>query len=515
MKSLLELISVLVVLGILGLVLNNLWTRRYDFLSWRNLFLLGFALFYGVGSYFTVTLGVASDLYVPSEAGFSLLLVGVLLFLVLFGAGCALGGRLGWVGRLVPKLELPVTLAGVVACIVALMAAGVLASLLEMTSYLSALGTQFKPGLVTAGMALATYLVLARPFNPAAWAVFLPTLAVAGLVCTVGDSGRRALLGVMMAVAWMWYFYSLRYQTMRKSIVRLGGMGVVTALMLATFATVRQESGAERAVEGFRIGTRIQQFARLIRNPTIQRGAYESMVFSDTPTNTMFIMENYPRSYEYLPFHGAVYFIGNPVPRMIWPSKPMGLGIQVQQHLGSPANLGVGIIGHGWAEGAWLGIAGYALFFGILLTAADRLTRERAWNPYFLAAMGSSLGNIFALTRGETSLFLVLAFTSFVGVAVVMCLVKWTLGPIAGASAPLLVWAAHEAGYGLPGAVFMDPGEEEEWSTSEDEAWQYGEPLVGAAHEQGRDEPHSADNGRAPQTSRLAGPPPSPPGAGE
>ena len=96
----------------------------------------------------------------------------------------------------------------------------------------------------------------------------------------------------------------------------------------------------------------------------------------------------------------------NPIPRAIYPGKPKALGILLQEQFKIAANLGPGIIGHGWAEAGWIGIVYYAVFFGCLVAVADRLTLERLNNPYFIAAAGSNLGNVLGLARGETSMFL-------------------------------------------------------------------------------------------------------------
>jgi hypothetical protein len=105
--------------------------------------------------------------------------------------------------------------------------------------------------------------------------------------------------------------------------------------------------------------------------------------------------------------------------------------------MGTPANLGVGILGHGWSEGGILGVIGYAAFFGFFAAAFDNLIRQRMWNPFFLAAIGSSLGNVYALARGETSLFLLQVINGFVGVIIVLYLLKLFFNPVMLASAPL------------------------------------------------------------------------------
>lgn len=436
MSLLLSILGVLVVLGTIGVLLYNLKTKKYELLSLRNLFLLGFAHFFGIGTYFTMVSG--SNVY--GDRGRTLLFGSILIFLVVFFIAQRIGIKWDSLRRVIPAVQLPVTRQGINFAILALLGAGFLGAVLPNTGYLPALYSQLRVGMPAAAVALATYNLLARKFNPIAWLMFLGTLGFAALLSTVGDIGRRSLLGVILAVGWIWYYYSLRYRPAGPTAVKIGALLICGFFALVVFAGFRGHgagSGVGRG--GYSLQTRIQQFAEVLANPTIASGDVTSSIISDAPTNSMFIMENYPDVYPYDPFNGAKFLLSNPIPRFLWPEKPRGLGIVVQEQLQSPANLGVGILGHGWAEGGWIGVIGYAAFFGLLTAGLDNLIRQRMWNPYFLAALGSSLGNVYALPRGETSLFLLQVINSFVGVIAVLYLLKLFLGPVMLASQPLVV----------------------------------------------------------------------------
>jgi hypothetical protein len=447
MKPLLMTLSALVFAGILALLARNLVSRRYDVFSFRNLFLFGFLIFYAIASFFEALWTFNAELYVPGPDGYRKLILAIPLFLLVFALGCRLGVRMRWPERVVPRLQLPVTSFGVLVSIAALLAAGVLASILGMTSYLNVLMVQFKGGLVCAALALATFYLLVRKSNPLSWVVFLGTFACAAVVSTVGEIGRRQLLGAVLAVGWMWYYYRLRERASGWMLAKLSALAVVVVVVIGTYTYVRFEASGGDTRTGYDFGTRFQQLRSLVTNPRLERRMVFSMFLQDTPVNTMYVMETYPETYEYVPFNGLVFFLGNPIPRAIWPEKPEAMGMVVQRQLQVGANLGIGIIGHGWVEGGWTGIVGYALFFGVLLAALDRLVRQRWENPYFMAAVGCSLGNILALARGETSLFLLLATAGFVGSAVVLALVRLVLGPVMAAAAPL-VFARPETGTG-------------------------------------------------------------------
>jgi hypothetical protein len=65
------------------------------------------------------------------------------------------------------------------------------------------------------------------------------------------------------------------------------------------------------------------------------------------------------------------------------------------------------------------------------------------WNPYFHVAIACALGNVYAIPRGETSLMLLQVINGFVGVIVILYMLKLFLRPIMEASAPLLIPIAH------------------------------------------------------------------------
>jgi hypothetical protein len=392
-----------------------------------------------VGTYFSALSGTGNEYYQPDQKGFSLLLVTMCIFIVVFAIAQRVARNWGGMRRLIPPVQVPLTRLAVSVSILALLAMAVLCSIIPISGYAAAVIAQFRGGTAAAAMALATYNLVARKFNPVAWLLFLGTLGCTLLVSTVGEIGRRGMLGVFFAIAWMWYYFSLRDRPSGSTMVKLGvlfGCGLIVLLIYANFRG--KGYGDDGSGRGYTLGTRIQQFTNALSNPSVQSHNVQSALRSDTPGNSMFIMENYPNPYPFDPFNGAKFIITNPIPRSIYPEKPKGLGITVQEQLQSPANLGVGILGHGWAEGGFVGVAGYAAFFGMFVAGIDNLNRRRVWNPFFMAAIGSSLGNVCALPRGETSLFLLQIMLSFVGVLFVIYPLRLVLGPFFAASTPLL-----------------------------------------------------------------------------
>lgn len=449
MLQVLAVISVLVVAWTLGLLLYNLFTRRYDLLSWRNILLLGFMHFFGIGSYFTALYPAGTEFYAAGPGAIAAMSMALPAFLLVFMLACRFGARWRGLRRLLPPLELPITAPGLLISIVVLTTAGLIGSLIPMGSYIAAFVVQFKGGLTATATGLATYFLIARRFNPIAWMVFFGTLGAALLIGTVGSIERRSTIGVILAVGWMWWYFSLRERGAVPTLIRLGSLGAVGVVVLLAYAGIRGRTGGGGA-SGFGIGHRSQQITELIKNPTIAKGSVQNMLFSDTPPISMFIIENYPDPYPYVPFHGALYILSNPIPRSMWPGKPEGMAVIVEKQMKAQANLGIGIIGHGWAEGGWVGVLGYAAFFGFAAGAVDSLIRRRAWNPYFVSAIGSCLGQLVAVPRGETSLFFLLVMAGFIGTAAVLYFTKLLSGAVMAAAPPVLTpvnaWIAEDSG---------------------------------------------------------------------
>lgn len=476
------ILSVLVVLGILGIYVYDLKTKKYDVLSMRNIFLLGFAHFFGVGTYFTVVTGVGSEGYVAGDKGIARLFVTTIVFVGTFAVAQRIGQRWTGLRRVVPRVEFPITKLGINIAILALLFTALVCSVIPNLGYAAAVLTQFRGGTAAAAMALATYNLLARKFNPIAWLVFFATLGCTLLLSTVGDIGRRAMLGVVLAIAWIWFYFSLRDRPPAATVVKLGVLLTCGLLMLLVYAGFRSKGfGEDTARRGYSLSTRFQQFSEAVTNPEVKSHSVQAAFMSDTATNSMFIMENYPEVYDYMPLHGFMFVVTNPVPRSFWPEKPRGLGVILQEQLQTYANLGVGIIGHGWAEGGMYGVIGYAVFFGLLTAALDNLIRQRVWNPFFMAAIGSSLGNVCALPRGETSLFFLQIMLSFFGVFIVLYPLKFLLGPLLATSSPLLTDSNRP--------YFEPPADD-----AEDRADSYPSGSYGAGGEH-QNEQHGASDG--------------------
>jgi hypothetical protein len=418
---------------------RNLFKRNYDLLSWRNLFLIGFFHFVLLSGYFTASSGEGAIARgsVTSRA-MGIYTASLILFFWAFLASASLTYRRGWFRRLLPRFDLPITSPGIIAAIVVLLGTA-LVSLGVRTGYLALLASNMRSGMAAAAVGLATFYLLARRFNPASWALFLGAVGSAVVISTVGGIGRRDLVAVAIAVPWMWYFMSLRYRSAASIAVFTGAAAVCGVIFLVLFTGIRfkgvdSESGKAPSAE-----QRFSQIMDLVLNPTLKHGAASSMLYTDTANVSMYVMENYPDSFEYTPLRSAFWILVNPVPRSLYPDKPDALGIVLADHMNRGENLGPGILGQSWSEGGFLAVLAFAVFFGALYGIVDRGLLELGGNPYFVAVMAAGSGNVLAMPRGDVALFLIQIMASMVGAAIVLYAVKATTGRVFRAFPPIAV----------------------------------------------------------------------------
>ena len=415
----------LTVAMVMLICLTRLLGRRYDVASWRNLFLLGFSLFYGIGGYMTI------DFLSPSENAMTMLALLAPTFLIIFMLSNLIGSRATAIDRL-PSLNIMPTPSAIFLVIGVTLGLSLLSAATSAIGYFSALATQFKEGLAFTAVGLAAYYAVARRLSPIGLAVLGGTLLAAILIATVGTSGRRGMLGALLCVGWMWWYVWLRYRPISSTFVRGGAVAVAAALLVIVYSGVRMQGEG-----GATLGNRATQLQQMITNPRIDSRIVRGMLAQDAPSHTMFIIDNYGETFDHLPLHGLHYFVVNPIPRFLYEDKPIGLGLLLKEQRDETANLGPGIIGHGWAEAKFVGVVYYAIFFGLLTAFVDRYLRNRAADPFTVAIFGTSLGNIVAMSRGETSLFLIHATTSAVIAIFVLVGLKVVAGPFMRVGLPI------------------------------------------------------------------------------
>lgn len=443
---------------VVWILARSLLRRSWDVLSWRNLFLVGYAHFVLLSGYFTVSQGRGA-LSRGAVTTYAMFLYAVLapLFLFLFLGAASLARNKGWFQKLIPRLPLPITTPALLGGILVLLTLAIICVLVPLPTYLLLMGVQFRAGMAITAVGLATYWAMAQKFNPASWIVLLVSIGLAVGITTAGGIGRRDVVAVLVAVPWMWYFTTLRYRGVASLAMPVAALASAGVLFIAAYTVIRSHGVSDRKSPG--VTERLQQISSIVTNPEISHGAVENLLYTDTAGNTMFIFNSYPSAFSYTPFHGLWWIIVNPIPRSIYPSKPEALGIILMKQMSVDANLGPGIIGQAWTEGGPIAVVIFAVVFGLLYGAFDRALFDRAWNPFFVAVAGAGAGNVLAMPRGDVALFLIQIFAAMISSAVVLTIVRVLFGPIAAAFPVQVVPLPRSADEPAP----TDQEHDEEW----------------------------------------------------
>lgn len=405
MDGLLYLSGFLVCVIIGAVFARDTYLRKHDPLSWKYLFLAGYVVFFGTGLIFTVIYSIGSEMHVASEGSKGMMAVAAVGFLILFLAFFNLGGRFRLADKWFPKVALPKTTPGALISLGTSLAMVVASMAFPATgeSFATALVAFFRGGMCATACGLATYWLLTQKFNPISWAVFFGTVGICLIASISGESGRRSMLGVLMVVPWVWYYLALRNQPLRSWLPKAGVLMFLGFVLLVGYSGVRASLRTSTKSVNELVSALMQSATSAdLSRDTLGRDLF----YQDAATNSMWIMDSYGETYQQRPFHGLYWFVTNPIPRSMWPDKPEALGLEISRQMNIQANLGPGVIGHGWAEAGWIGIIYYAVFLGFIFGIADRLLQLRADNPYFVVVMGSALGQMIAMSRGDTPLFL-------------------------------------------------------------------------------------------------------------
>ncbi|MBX3365071.1 MAG: hypothetical protein KF866_09925 [Phycisphaeraceae bacterium] len=421
--------------------IRDIINRQRGLLSVRNLFLLGFVFFYAIASMLYSFHGGNPKLYVAQGNGPLILAFLMPVFLLVYYAAEGAGRRLAYFSRLMPKAPLPSTTPAIwtaigVFCLLGLVALAIGGNVRaegRNFNYTQVLALQFRNAFAAAAMALATYYLICRRLNPISWVLFFGILITTTVITTAGGAGRRNWLTVMLAIPFVWYWASLRYAPITKAIGKMAIPVAVGFVFLLAYTGVRHQLGQRAGTQ-----ERIQQLKGIATNVEITDRAAEIVFMQDTPQNTVFIIEQYPEMYPRKPLVGLLYVVGTPIPRALWQGKPQGLGIEIMEQMNANATLAPGIIGHGWAEAGIIGVIYYALFFGVFIALLDICLHERAHNPFFLAAISAAIGNMIAMCRGDTPLFLVQVLAGWFAVFLLLFLIRTFVGPIAASFPPVV-----------------------------------------------------------------------------
>jgi hypothetical protein len=433
MQPLLVLFGWLFTAAMLLAILVPWLTRRSDLLTTWNLFLLGSANFVGVAA---IQAGRATThLWDYTDADYVRFLVGAVvlygtLFLTYYKAKGPrrLAGR--WL-RTWPPIEGPPVLLLIGAC------ATVGLMCLFPVQVQGVAQILYYMGLACSCFALAFALVayLRNPLNLAMLAVAGAVLLYATLIALVSGTGRRDLLAVFTTVALCVYWVRLRYKPVIPNLPKIAAVGALVLLVVTGYTAIRHRSMTGRGL-GYGLES-LTMLPQAIMDDAARSAAGETLAGSDAVEVSLLMIHRFSYDVDPEPFFTLQFLAAQPIPRAWWPEKPEAIGYRLPRDVGAWrrtgfVNWGPGIVGHGYHEGGPIGGPFMLIFYGVLIASCarfmDDLLVRQPDNPFPLAIVGASSGQIIAFARGDISVFTVYLIAVFVTCLLVRALARMFLG---------------------------------------------------------------------------------------
>lgn len=390
------------------------WRRTRDVLCLRNFALLGFIVFQLTSAAFPLWMGWNNRYRVQdwesvglTYAAFATVFLIVFFLAYEWGVGAKTLARLVPTTRVIPNIPTMIIIAiGLTAAAAFLRLVIAVAPIPVVTAVAAKVGVAF--GALACG--LAGWIWAPRLMN-VAYAGFAGGIAMVNLAAVMhGAFGRRNLVALGACFLWGLYYSYFRYLPLRAMVARLVVLGLPPLILLAAFTSIR--SSQERP-------DLKQQVQTLTSQSDVTYGLLVMFQGQNTAPGSMWLIENYPTRYEYRHLMTIRYFFSLPVPRMIWRDKPMPLSTMIATQARITGvnwdilKIGPGILGHAGAEGGWYALIVYALAGAFFLRFFDQVVQINPMSPFVVLPIGSALGQIVGLPRGETSAF---AFNYVVGV---------------------------------------------------------------------------------------------------
>lgn len=418
--------------GLLIWMVRQYQTGQHELLCLRNIFLLGFILFELYSAANVASTGNFGQFPLnrplATEHRFELLAtVFLIVFLLAYEHPVGLERVTNRLGSLLAGRK--TTRRSVVPLAVGMTAAAVL-----LRTYALASGG----GTISHAASLVSVAAAAVACGLAAWisradrsaaqrGVFCGVILLINIpIAIVGQFSRRPLVALFGAVIWSLYYSRLRSGGSRKVMLKLGALVLVPLLALAIFTDLRKAGQSNGSVS---------QFLNKLGDASGAGASGAKTLATNLPTGsvTMWVEENYPTPFHAKKLQTLQYFFGIVVPRSIWHAKPK----PISDSIAAEANLtGVnveklkvpaGIIGNAAAEGGLLADVVYAFLIVALLRMFDDAVLGNRWDPFLVVAVGSSLGQVLGLARGESSAFAAVFVGSVIATRAALAVFEWLI----------------------------------------------------------------------------------------
>ena len=392
-------------LAILALMIIQFTRRQVELLSLRNFFLLGLIIFQ-LTSAIPPIVTQRNNRYTLQDwpAAGMMFTVMATIFVVLFftfyrwGIGAKQLARLTPTAKIYPSEPLMFFLAIALTAVAIVGRAGVEIPNNTVSALMGKVALAFSA--MACGM--AGWIWAPRLFNPVI-AIFAAGIVMTNLALVLSETfGRRPLVAIGAAVLFGMYYSYWRHMRFMQMAPRLALIAIPPVVLLAAFTSVRESQQRE---------TLTARVGQITSASNLDEGFLDLLSGQNCAPTSMWLIDNYPERFEYRHLMTIKYFFMLPIPRAIWHTKPEPLSTEIaakariQGVRQDELKIGPGVVGHAAAEGGFYALVIYGIVAGLFIRYFDELIRLKPSNPYVVLPIGSAMGQIVGLPRGDAAVF--------------------------------------------------------------------------------------------------------------
>lgn len=372
----------------------------------RNIFLVGFTIFQSLsfGSWLVLDDYATLPVRIPAASGFIALLSGsIFLSLFLFFYKRNLRKK---TLRSLAKYNASGSFDLISLSITALVVGYLLRFVLVYVPVLGVLTGQLAGGAFSFACGIAAWNYGKNKLNPASLIFLVVVVGFSVLAVSLGSFGRRdALNSLLITGIVLLHLRKGIAGQLGRSLLRPAIYSIVPLIPLTLLSSIRDASRRDLSLS--------ELITTLVQVPVDRfQESFNSFFFQDCGPCTMFLIEkflNNPFRFDFL--HSLHYLVVHPVPRALYPQKPLGLGFTMASDAGirnvaEIFNYGPGVIGHAFNDLVFLALPLYAFLLAKLISWLDRNASGNASKPIpFVLLMGCAPAQMLAMARGELGLF--------------------------------------------------------------------------------------------------------------
>lgn len=389
-------------------------SQSVDFLSVRNLYLLGFIVYQLLSPANALRTENFNgfQVFAPAETGrifllYAYLFIGVFLFSYHKFKPCR------WFAGKFPAPQREISDSLFLGLAVALVCVAIPLRLFGPSIPLIARASvQIAIALAVVASAIAGWVWGAKRFNLIVVTMMIFIVGSSLAIGMLGVFSRRPMLTILLGLAWGAYHRRARFMKPAKLIFMLSPILLFVALAVSAFTAIRHNRETVTA--------KVQDTARQMTQANVGAGTRNILGGQACGAAVLWAIESWPDKFDTRPLFSLRMMAYWYVPRYFWPEKPVPLGNEVarlarlKRMNWDKIKIPPGVIGYAVAEGGFFVVAIYALFFGQFLRFIDELIRLNPLNAFIILPTACATGQVLGLARGDIAIFTNLIVLGFV-----------------------------------------------------------------------------------------------------